>query len=103
MSQVWTTSTIYLKISFWTTQGEETEHLGCFESTNKKSNDNTGFELAIHNLQFAKHFSSLRMSFCSFSKNCESLKSDTSQIFRVIHWTAYIVSYFKPIKYPPVQ
>ena len=35
-----------------------------------------------------------------FSKNCESRKSDTSWIFRVIHWTSYIGSYFKPNKYP---
>ena len=35
-----------------------------------------------------------------FSKICESLKSDISWIFRVIQWTNYIVSYFKPIKYP---
>ena len=56
--------------------------------------------LDSHNLQFAKHFSCLQMSFCIFSKNCELLKSDTSWIFRVIHWTSYIVSYFKPIKYP---
>ena len=26
----------------------------------------TGFELAVCNLQFAKHFDSLRMSFCIF-------------------------------------
>ena len=58
------------------------------------------FELAVRNLQFAKYFGSLRMSFCIFSKNCESLKSDTSWIFRVIHWTSYIRSYFKPNKYP---
>ena len=37
----------------------------------------TGFELAIHNLQFAKRFGSLRMSFSIFSENCELLKSDT--------------------------
>ena len=61
---------------------------------------NSGFKLAICNLQFAKHFGSLQMSFCIFSKNCESLKSDTSWIFRVIHWTSYIVNYFKPIKCP---
>ena len=60
----------------------------------------SGFKLAVRNLQFAKCFGSLRMSFCIFSKNCELLKSDTSWIFRVIHWTSYIVSYFKPIKYP---
>ena len=59
-----------------------------------------GFELTIHNLQFAKRFGSLRMSFCIFSKNCESLGSDTSRIFRVFYWTSYIVIYFKPIKYP---
>ena len=38
----------------------------------------TGFELAIRNSQFAKHFGGLRMSFCIFSKDCKSLKSDTS-------------------------
>ena len=54
----------------------------------------SGFELAIRNLQFAKCFGSLRMSFCIFSKNCESLKSDTLWILRVIHWTSYIVSYY---------
>ena len=36
----------------------------------------SGFELAVGNLQIAKHFGSLRLSFCIFSKNCESLKSD---------------------------
>ena len=61
---------------------------------------NTGFELAICNLQFAKRFGSLQICFCIFSTNCELLKSNTSWIFRVIHWTSYIVSYFKPIKYP---
>ena len=60
----------------------------------------TDLELAIRNLQCPKHFGSLPMSFCIFSKNCELLNSDTSWIFRVIHWTSYIVSYFKPIKYP---
>ena len=62
-------------------------------------NTNSGFKLAICNLQFAKHFGSLQMSFCIFSKNCESLKSDTSWIFRVIHWTSSIGNHFKPIKY----
>ena len=57
------------------------------------------FKLAVRNSQFAKHFGSLQMNFCIFSKNCESLKSDTSWIFRVIHWTSYIRSYFKPNKY----
>ena len=38
----------------------------------------TGFELAVCNSQFAKRFGSLEMSFCIFSKNWESLKSDTS-------------------------
>ena len=38
----------------------------------------TGFELAIRNMQFAKHFCRLRICFCIFSKNCESLKSNTS-------------------------
>ena len=38
----------------------------------------TGFELAVPNSQLAKHFDSLRMSFCICSKNCELLKSDTS-------------------------
>ena len=56
------------------------------------------FELAVHNSQFAKRFGSLQMSFCIFLKNCESLKWNTSRIFRVIHWTIYIVSYFMPIK-----
>ena len=37
-----------------------------------------GFKLAICNMQFAKHFGSLQMSFCIFSKNCKSLKSHTS-------------------------
>ena len=36
-----------------------------------------GFELAVRNSQFAIRFGSLRMSFCNFCKNCESLKSDT--------------------------
>ena len=58
-----------------------------------------GFKLAGRNSQFVKGFGSLQMNFCIFSKNCESLKSDTSYIW-VIHWTSYIVSYFKPIKYP---
>ena len=59
-----------------------------------------GFELTVHNLQFAKHFGSLQMSFCIFSKNFESLKSDALWIFRLIHWNSYILSYLKPIKYP---
>ena len=59
----------------------------------------TGFKLTVHNSLFAKCFSSLRMSFCIFSKNCESLKSDTLWIFRLINWNSYILSYFKPIKY----
>ena len=62
--------------------------------------NNTGFELAIRNCQFVKHLGNLRMNFCIFSKNYKSLKSDTSWIFRVIHWTSYIRSYFKPNKYP---
>ena len=37
-----------------------------------------GFKFAIRNMQFAKHFGSLQMSFCIFSKNCKSLKSHTS-------------------------
>ena len=41
-------------------------------------NQVTGFELAVCNSQFAECFGSLRMSFCIFSKNCKSLKSDTS-------------------------
>ena len=40
------------------------------------------------------------MSCSIFSKNCELLKSGTSWIFRVIHWTSFITCYFKPIKYP---
>ena len=59
-----------------------------------------GFELAIPNSQFAKLFCSLQMGFCIFSKNCKLLKSDTSWIFRVIHWTSNIVNYFNSIKYP---
>ena len=59
-----------------------------------------GFELAIRNSHFAKYFGSLRMSFCIFSTNCELLKPDTSKIFSVISVTSYIVSYFKPTKYP---
>ena len=38
--------------------------------------------------------------FCIFYKYCESLKSDSLWIFRVTHWTYYIVGHFKPIKYP---
>ena len=63
-------------------------------------NVSLGFKLAIRNSLFAKCFGSLRMSFWIFSKNCESLKSDTSWIFKVIYWTCHIVTYFKPIKYP---
>ena len=37
--------------------------------------------------------------FLHFSKNCESLNSDTSWIFRFIHCTSYKVSSFKPTKY----
>ena len=60
----------------------------------------SGFELAVRNSQFAMRFGSLGMSFCIFSKNCKLLKSDTLWIFRLIHWNSYILSYFKPIKYP---
>ena len=42
------------------------------------SGDIAGFKLAVCNSQFGKHFDSLRMSFCVISKNCKSLKSDTS-------------------------
>ena len=42
----------------------------------------------------------LWMNFCIFSKNWESLKSDTSWIFKVTHWTSYIVSYLKPVECP---
>ena len=42
----------------------------------------TVFELAVCNSQFAKHFGSLQMSFCIFSKSCKSLKSDTSWMYR---------------------
>ena len=42
-----------------------------------------GFELAVRNLQFAKHFGSLRMNFCIFSKNCELLKSDTYEFLEL--------------------
>ena len=34
----------------------------------------SGFEVAVCSSQFAKRFGNLRMSFCIFSKNCESLK-----------------------------
>ena len=63
----------------------------------KVSNRST---VRISHLQFAKRFGSLQMNFCIFSKNFASLKSDTSWVFRVIHLTSYIVSCFKPIKYP---
>ena len=55
----------------------------------------------ISHLQFAicDAFLQFANEFLHFSKNCESLKSDTSWIFRVIHWTSYIVSYFRPTKY----
>ena len=39
-------------------------------------NRKTMFELAICNLQFARHFGSLQMSFCIVSKTCELLKSN---------------------------
>ena len=52
---------------------------------------NAGFKLAVCNLQIVKRFGSLRMSFCIFSKNCKSLKLDTSWIFRLIHWSSYTV------------
>ena len=60
----------------------------------------TVFELSIRNSQFAKHVGSLRMNFWIFSKTCESLKSDTLSICRVIHSTSYLRSYFNPNKYP---
>ena len=63
----------------------------------------SGFDLAIHNSQFVKRFGSLQMSFCIFTENCKLLKSDVSWMFRVTHWTSYIVGYFKPIKYPPLN
>ena len=50
------------------------------------------FEICEAFWEFANEFS-------HFSKNCELLKSDTPWIFRVINWTSYIVSYFKPTKY----
>ena len=52
-------------------------------------------------LQFAifKAFWQFANEFLLFSKNCELLKSDTFWIFRVIHWTNYLVSYIKPTKY----
>ena len=55
----------------------------------------------ISHLQFVicKVFWQFPNEFLHFSKNCESLKSDASWIFRVIDWTSYIVSYFKPTKY----
>ena len=60
------------------------------------------YRVRISGSQFtiSKHFGSLQMSFCIFTESCELLKSDTSWIFRVIHWTSHIVGYFKPIKYP---
>ena len=56
----------------------------------------------ILHLQFtiSEAFWQFQMSFCILSKNCKSLKSDTSRIFEVIHWTSYIVSYFRAIKNP---
>ena len=48
------------------------------------------FELSVCNSQCAKHFGSLWLSFCIFSKNCELPKPDTSWKFRVIHLTSYI-------------
>ena len=60
----------------------------------------SGFKFIICNSQLVKRFGSLQMSFCILSKNCKSLKSDTSRIFEVIHWTSYIVSYFWAIKNP---
>ena len=59
--------------------------------------------ISCSQIKFAKRFSSLPMSFCIFPKNCKSLTSDTSLIFRVIYWTRYIVNYFKPIKYPQLN
>ena len=55
----------------------------------------------ISHLHFAicEAFWQFANDFLHFSKNRESLKSDNSWIFRVIHWTAYIVTYFKPTKY----
>ena len=44
------------------------------------SGDIAGFKLAVCNSQFGKRFDSLRMSFCVISKNCKSLKSDTSYL-----------------------
>ena len=60
----------------------------------------TGFQLAVRNSQFAERFGSSRICFCIFSKNCESLKSNTSWIFRVIHWTSYIVVILSLINTP---
>ena len=71
-----------------------------YESWKRMKWGKTGFELAVRNSQFVMRFGSFRLSFCIFSKNYESLKSDTLWIFRFIHWNSYILRYFKPIKYP---
>ena len=68
-----------------------------------KNGNISGFKVAVLNSQFVKCFGSLQMGFCISSKNCKSLKSDTSWILRVIYWTRYIVNYFKPIKYPLIE
>ena len=78
----------------------ESQITDAYSETCQISKVESGFELVVRNSQFAKRFDSLRMNFYIFYKNCESLKSDTWWIFRVIHWTSHIVSYFKPIKYP---
>ena len=47
--------------------------LSCLIQVSMKIVKLTGFKLAVHNLQIAKHFGSLQMSFCIFSKNCKLL------------------------------
>ena len=42
-----------------------------------------GFELAVRNSQFVKHFSSLRMNFSIFLKNCKMLKSNTYEFLEL--------------------
>ena len=58
-----------------------------------------GFGLAIRNLQSAKHFGSLQMSFLQFFKKLWINKIKYFMNFQSCSWTSYIVSYFKPIKY----
>ena len=59
----------------------------------------TGFELAVCICNLRSTLTVCEWAFAFFSKNCKSRKSNTSWIFRVIHWTSYIESYFKSNKY----